>query len=135
MGLAWLTNCCPSMLSHCWLGHLTCKVVREMICKPRYTCTISCVTVSHLCTVYSVCSTLNFPLCTIPSVTVSHLCTVYSVCSTLNFPLCTIPSVTVSHLCTVYSVCSTLNFPLPKTCVSSRLAHFPWKKWTQDHSR
>jgi len=34
----------------------------------------------------------------------------------------------------VFSVCSTVNFHLPKTCVSSRSAHFPSRKWTQDHS-
>ena len=28
--LTWLTNHCPSVLWHCWLGHLTHKIVSEM---------------------------------------------------------------------------------------------------------
>jgi len=28
--LMWLTNHRPSVLWHCWLGHLTCKIVSEM---------------------------------------------------------------------------------------------------------
>ena len=28
--LTWLTNHCPSVLWHCWLGYLTCKIVSEM---------------------------------------------------------------------------------------------------------
>jgi len=28
--LTWLTNHCPSVLLHCWLGHVTRKVVSEM---------------------------------------------------------------------------------------------------------
>jgi len=30
--LTWLTNHRPSVLWHCWLGHLACKIVFEMIC-------------------------------------------------------------------------------------------------------
>ena len=30
--LTWLTNRCPSVLWHCWLGHLTRKSVLEMTC-------------------------------------------------------------------------------------------------------
>ena len=29
--LTWFTNHCPSVLWHCWLGHLTSKIVPEMI--------------------------------------------------------------------------------------------------------
>ena len=28
--LTWLTNHRPSVLGHCWLGHVTCKTVSEM---------------------------------------------------------------------------------------------------------
>ena len=28
--LTWLTNHRPSVLRHCWLGHLTCKIISEM---------------------------------------------------------------------------------------------------------
>jgi len=28
--LTWLTNHCPSVLWHCWLGHLTSKIISEM---------------------------------------------------------------------------------------------------------
>ena len=28
----YLEDCHPSMLLHCWLGHLTCKIVYEMTC-------------------------------------------------------------------------------------------------------
>ena len=30
LSLTWLTNHCPSVLWHCWLGHMTCKIVSEM---------------------------------------------------------------------------------------------------------
>jgi len=30
--LTWLTNHCPSVLWHCWLGHMTRKIVSEMTC-------------------------------------------------------------------------------------------------------
>jgi len=29
--LTWLTNYRPSVLGHCWLSHVTCKTVSEMI--------------------------------------------------------------------------------------------------------
>ena len=30
--LTWLTNHHPSVLWHCWLGHVTCKIVSKMTC-------------------------------------------------------------------------------------------------------
>jgi len=30
--LTWLTNCCLSVLCHCWLGHLTHEIVPEIAC-------------------------------------------------------------------------------------------------------
>ena len=31
-GLIWKTNWFPSVLWHCWFGHMTCKIVPDMIC-------------------------------------------------------------------------------------------------------